>query len=173
MNVSSDRYQKEEEQTGPHWRIRYTRAIVVARDSIGTLLQEGSLFFISLFRVHLNNTTSCCERAESREEPPARPGTREFWDRPRTRSYCYGEGGRGKRNVRKVRGTTAGSVPTTPRETMFNAIPSASPAVHTYRTSLLHEHGPLSSRRHFSNFSFRLPHVRARAVFLKWYIFRK
>lgn len=143
---------------------------MVARDSIGTLLQEGSLFFISLFRVHLNNTTSCCGRAESREMPPARPGTREFWDRP-ANSFLLLRG-----NVRQVRGTTAGSVPTIPRETMFNAILSASPAVYLSHVPSL-QAGPLSlsQARHFSNFSFRLLHARTRgfsqAIYLQEIIY--
>lgn len=109
MKVSSDRYQKEK-QTGPHRRIRCTRRDRGSSRWYRSAFTREKLFFISLFRVHLNNTTSCCECAESREEntPPARPGTREFWDRPWTRSYRY-EGACAKYG-------------TIPREPIFDAI---------------------------------------------------
>lgn len=145
MKVSSDgRQEKKRSETGPRRRIRYTRAIAVARDSIGTLLQAGSLFFISLIRAHLNNIAL---RERSHEGSHRRdPGLRGFRDRPRTRFLL-------------LRGTCASTARgATPRETVFHATPSASPAVHPSHVPSPRA-GPRAfslslDRARFSNFSF-------------------
>lgn len=63
MKVSSDRCQKEERQTGPHRHIRCTRRDRGSSRWYQSAFTREKPFFISLFRIHLNNTTSCCECA--------------------------------------------------------------------------------------------------------------
>jgi len=115
-------------------------------------IQESSLFFISLFRIHLNNTTSCCERAKSREKPPARPGTREFWDRPRTHSYCCT--GERARSMGNDSGIGTDNSPRNDVQRRLVCVPRCVPITFLpYKLALSFSQ---AHTRHFSNFSLQL-----------------